>query len=422
MVRIVDASVSFSQQRLAAPLAVGAAMIDELTLATANVVVEDNGRVAAGSGAVYLSDVWAWPDESLSHQQRVEALQDLCKSIGEQAPKLLGAEAAHPLEIGLRIHALACEQLSATPSPPTLARALCGSPFDAAVHDAAGQLVNASAFALYADATPIPSADHYFPGVGACRAIASLIKPPKRELPAWYVVGMAEPLEDTLPPAIRRHGYRCFKLKLSGRGISAEVARTVEVYRAAREACVRAPRLTVDSNEGHESADAVLEYLEALEVVDADAYRAVEYLEQPTSRDLAGQPFDWRKAAARKPVLLDEGFVGMESLAAAGEQGYSGLALKTCKGHSMLLVAAAWAHRAGMMLSLQDLTNPGVALIHAALVGAHLPTVNGAELNSPQFTPAANAEYAERLPELFVPRNGVHRLPGEIPTGLGSRL
>jgi hypothetical protein len=75
-----------------------------------------------------------------------------------------------------------------------------------------------------------------------------------------------------------------------------------------------------------------------------------------------------------------------------------------------------------MMLALQDLTNPGVALIHAALVGAHLPTVNGVELNSPQFTPAANAEYAERLPELFVPRNGVHRLPRTIPAGLGSRL
>ncbi len=275
---------------------------------------------------------------------------------------------------------------------------------------------------MYADAAAIPSADDYFPGVGACRAIASLIKLPKRELPAWYVVGMAEPLEGTLLPAIRRHGYRGFKLKLSGRDLSADVARTAEVYGAARDAGVRASRLTVDSNEGYESADAVLDYLEALEAADGEAYRAVEYLEQPTSRDLAGRPFDWRQVAARKPVLLDEGFVGMESLAAAGEQGYSGLALKTCKGHSMLLVAAACAHRAGMMLSLQDLTNPGVALIHAALVGAHLPTVNGAELNSPQFTPAANAEHAERLPELFMPRNGVHRLPGEIPTGLGSRL
>ena len=75
-----------------------------------------------------------------------------------------------------------------------------------------------------------------------------------------------------------------------------------------------------------------------------------------------------------------------------------------------------------MSISLQDLTNPGISLIHAALVGAHLPTINGAELNSPQFTPAANQEFAERLPELFVPRDGVHRLPSKMPVGLGSSL
>ena len=68
-----------------------------------------------------------------------------------------------------------------------------------------------------------------------------------------------------------------------------------------------------------------------------------------------------------------------------------------------------------MTVSLQDLTNPGISLIHAALVGAHLPTINGAELNSPQFTPAANSEFVERLPELFVPRDGVHRLPARFP-------
>src|SRR5262249_3975644 len=112
----------------------------------------------------------------------------------------------------------------------------------------------------------------------------------------------------------------------------------------------------------------------------------------------------------------------LEVLAEAERQSYSGLALKTCKGHSMLLVCAAWARERGMLLTLQDLTNPGIALIHGALVGSHLPTVNGAELNSPQFTPAANEEFAERLPELFEPRAGCHVLPSPIPIGLGSTL
>jgi L-alanine-DL-glutamate epimerase-like enolase superfamily enzyme len=322
----------------------------------------------------------------------------------------------------LRIHHLACEQLSDAVGPPKLARALCASPFDAALHDAAGNLAGVSAFSLYADDTPIPSADRYFPNLGACRAVAGIIHKPKLELPAWYVVGMTEPLATTLLPAIRRHGYYCFKLKLTGRDISADIARTAEAYRAALAAGIRAPRLVVDSNEGDESAEAVLAYLDSLHAADADAYQAVEYLEQPTSRDIAKRPFNWRAVAARKPVLLDEGLTDLDSLETAREQAYRGLALKTCKGHSMLLTAAAWAHRAGMLLSLQDLTNPGIALIHAAVTGAHLPTINGAELNSPQFTPAANSEYLPRCPDLFEPRNGLHRLPSDMPTGLGSNL
>jgi len=40
-------------------------------------------------------------------------------------------------------------------------------------------------------------------------------------------------------------------------------------------------------------------------------------------------------AAARiKPVVIDESLVDLESLELARELGYSGVALKACKGHS----------------------------------------------------------------------------------------
>jgi hypothetical protein len=106
----------------------------------------------------------------------------------------------------------------------------------------------------------------------------------------------------------------------------------------------------------------------------------------------------------------------------AAQQGWSGFALKTCKGHSFSLVAAAWARRRGMLLALQDLTNPGLAAIHAFLFAAHLPVINGVELNSMQFTPAANAGWLPRLASLFEPRDGMHRLPDTAPPGLGSTL
>src|SRR6476661_5818773 len=228
---------------------------------------------------------------------------------------------------------------------------------------------------------------------------------------------MEEPLEKTLTPAIRQHGYLCFKLKLTGRDNALDVGRTIDVYRTARASASTKVRLTVDTNEANPSVESVVDYLDRLKATNPDAFATLAYLEQPTSRDIRKHPFDWRPVAKNVPVMIDEGLTDLDVLAEARRQGYSGLALKTCKGHSMLLVCAAWAHRHGMSVSLQDLTNPGISLIHAALIGAHLPTINGAELNSPQFTPGANEGFAERLPGLFEPRGGVHRLPNEIPAG-----
>jgi hypothetical protein len=422
MIRILDAAVSFRSQRLATRLVLSSGPIEELTEATASVVVEAAGQRATGYGAVYLSDLWAWPDDSLSHDVRDDALRRICETIANVLPAYFRWDALHPLELGLRLHDLACHEIPCDPSPPALARAMCASPFDAAIHDAAGLASGRSAFSFYDDPLPFPTADKYFPDGGACRAIAKIIGHPRRELPAWYVVGKCDDFDATLIPAIRHRGYRCFKLKLSGDDNDADAGHTIDVFRAATAVGAERIRLTADTNEANPSAESVLDYLLGLQSADRDAYDALEYLEQPTNRDIRQHAFDWRPVTALKPVLLDEGLTGFDVLAEAQRQGYSGLALKTCKGHSMLLACAAWARRHGMVISLQDLTNPGISLIHGALVGAHLPTINGAELNSPQFTPEANRERAARMPELFEPRGGVHRLPLEIPPGLGSCL
>ena len=72
------------------------------------------------------------------------------------------------------------------------------------------------------------------------------------------------------------------------------------------------------------------------------------------------------------------------------------------------------------MVAIQDLTNPGIALIHSALLAARVPSINGVELNSPQFTPAANAKWLPRLAALFEPHDGVHRISVPVPAGLGG--
>jgi L-alanine-DL-glutamate epimerase-like enolase superfamily enzyme len=421
--RVRSAEIEFVPRRLATPLQLSTGAICEITEARVNVTVQTSGgRIGVGRGSMFLSDLWAWPDPALSHQLRDGVLRRLCEMTARELPRLAGSELLHPLEFGLRLHQWACHDVEIAESPPSLARAMCASPFDAAVHDAVGAAVEQSAFSFYREPTRLPVADRHFPEGGAAASISRLIQKPRRELPAWWVVGKFDNLHESLEPAVKQHGYRSLKLKITGSDPHADVARTIEVFQFAKRLLGQPPTITVDSNEANPDLASVATYLELLEALDAEAFGALAYLEQPTGRDIVVDRFDWRPVTAKKPVLLDEGLTDLDILSEAQDQGWSGLALKTCKGHSMLLTAAAWAHDRGMLLSLQDLTNPGVALIHAAAVGAHLPTINGVELNSPQFTPDANEEFMPRLAELFSPRHGVHRLPAVWPAGLASRL
>ena len=369
--RVVSGTVSFHPQTLVTPLVLSTGTIEDLIEARATVTVETSaGKRADGRGSIFLSDVWAWPNLQYSHEQRVQQLQAFTSKIAAACSEFASGETLHPLELGLRLHHWALKELSTEIPIPALARAMCASPFDAAIHDATGIALGRSAFRLFDEDFPIPSADNYFPQCGVIEAIRRVIRPMQRTLPAWLVISKTDLLPEMLTNAYAKSGYRCFKLKITGRDNVEDVRRTIEVYRAAQSVGVAKPTLVIDSNEANPDAASVLDYLERLEALDCEAYRALAYIEQPTARDIVNVPFDWRPVAQRKPVLLDEGLVDLSILEVARQQGWSGFALKTCKGHSMLLVTAAWAHSHGMPLSLQDLTNPGIALIHGALAGS----------------------------------------------------
>lgn len=415
---VLDADIAFIPRKLKTPLHLSSGLISELTEARAAVTVRVAGREGRGRGSIYLSDVWAWPDASLTHESRDAALRGFCEDVARGLYAHCGGEPAHPLALGLRLH----ESVAGESSPPALARAMCASPFDAAIHDAVGIATGRSAFRFYAGAAQFPDVDGLFSGGGACAAIQRLFHSPNPSLRAWWVVGSADDLGTDLAQVIRDHGYRGFKLKILGKDNAADAARTVEVYRALRGHGVDDPALTADSNEANPDAESVLDYLERLRAEDSEAFRALRYLEQPTGRDILLHPQDWRAVTRLKPVFLDEGLTSLELLPEAKSQGWNGLALKTCKGHSFALLAAAWARENGMRLALQDLTNPGFAAIHAALFAAHVPMVNGVEINSPQFTPDANAEWLPRLAGIFEPVGGMHRIDNPHAIGLGSTL
>ena len=417
-VHVLGANVEFTDQKFLKPLIISSGAISTITEAVVEVTVRVAGREATGRGSMYLSDLWAWPDPTLSHTVRDARLRELCSSIAGDLWELCGGEATHPAELGLRLHNNICRDTS----PPPLARAMCASPFDAAIHDAVGVALNTSSFTLYDDTVALPSADPFFVDGKAARAIRELIRPPKRRLKAWYLVGKKDDIDRDIGPWVRERGYRCFKIKLMGSNNAEDVARTVEVYHGVKRLGAKNPLLQVDTNEANPDAQSVHDYFVRLKEADPEAFDAFEYFEQPTDRDIIAHRFDWHPIVQHKPVLLDEGLLSLELMEEAKRQGWSGFALKTCKGHSFILVAAAWAKQQGMSISLQDLTNPGLALIHAALFAAHVSTINDVELNSPQFTPTANQPWLLKLQPLFAPTDGYHSLPEKIPIGLGAVL
>ena len=112
------------------------------------------------------------------------------------------------------------------------------------------------------------------------------------------------------------------------------------------------------------------------------------------------------EAAKLKPVVIDESLIDYESLLLAREMGYTGAALKACKGQTQALLMGAAVQNHKLFLCVQDLTCPGASLIHSAGLAAHVPTVAAIEANSRQYVPAANAKWDKRYPGLFAIKDG----------------
>lgn len=82
------------------------------------------------------------------------------------------------------------------------------------------------------------------------------------------------------------------------------------------------------------------------------------------------------------------------------------VALKTCKGHSSALLCVCKAIEEGLIYTVQDLINPGLAFIHSAGFAARLNPLKGVEHNARQYIPWADAEIQARHRDLFSVRGG----------------
>jgi L-alanine-DL-glutamate epimerase-like enolase superfamily enzyme len=218
-------------------------------------------------------------------------------------------------------------------------------------------------------------------------------------------------LPETLGEWIPFNGLTHLKIKLNGDDLAWDVERVLAVDRVAAEAQA-ARRCTewfysLDFNEKCANVEYVLEFLKKVKKGAPAAYERVQYIEQPTNRDLKAHPENKMHAAAKlKPVVIDESLVDYESLLLARELGYSGVALKACKGQSDSLLLAAAGQKFGMFLCVQDLTCPGFSFLHSASLAARIPGVAAIEGNGRQYCPTANRRWRAQYPAMFDIKDG----------------
>ena len=423
------------------PMKFGGRVVSDVTLL--HVVCEGenrSGRIALGLGSMTMGVVWAWPSKLVDAERALQVTSELAKRIVDDANS--NPVAGHPLEVCWQL-AHRREQLAtdlatqwALPEPiPKLAQLLAASPLEAALFDAHGKAAQQSSYNLLGAEELSDDLSSYlgdeFRGLYLDQFIA---QKPQHAMPIYHLVGALDPLTqvdelqpvgdglpETLSEWIARDGLTHLKIKLDGANSEWDQERILGVNRCASGG----PRgdnaqwaFSLDFNERCANEEYVLRLLDAIEQSDRQAYQRIQYIEQPTARDLRANPQNtMHRVAQRLPVVIDESLVDYESLLLAREQGYSGVAIKACKGHAEALLMAAAAQHHKMFLCVQDLTCVGASFLHSASLTAHLPGAAAIEGNGRQYCPRANQGWDRHFPGMFDVSNGT--LPTAILDGPG---
>jgi L-alanine-DL-glutamate epimerase-like enolase superfamily enzyme len=442
-IRIISVDHQFDEFKYRAPYQFGGRSVDRVTILNVNCRVRTmGGKDAWGFGSMTLGNAWAFPaasqDAGLGAMKALaEALQPLTAACDERG---------HPIDL---FRALEPEYLRAAatvsaaralPVPiPKLCTLVVASAFDAAIHDAYGKAFGVSVYETYGPSFMQRDLSHdlgpEFKGEYLDRYVPSA---PRATTPVFHSIGASDPLEaadvktridDGLPNTfeewIPRDGLTRFKIKLNGGNLDADVERIVRIDRIVNRVLAdrRAAdwKYLLDFNEGCPNVAYLLDCLRRVKEATPTGFERILYIEQPTARDLRKDRANVMHEAARlRPVVIDESLTDLETLLLAREMGYTGVALKACKGQTQAMLMAAAAQKFGMFLCVQDLTCPGASLIHSAGIAARVPGNAGIEANARQFVPSASAPWEARFPGLFTIRDGVMQTGQLTGAGLGA--
>jgi L-alanine-DL-glutamate epimerase-like enolase superfamily enzyme len=441
-IRIAEVVHDFEDHVYRAPYKFGGRVVDRVTLLNVRCrVTTRNGQAAWGFGSMTMGNVWAFPSATMSYDATLEAMQVLASRIARLTESC--SEIGHPLDIAhvlepeyLKASAEVSAELGLTEPIPKLCTLVVASPFDAALHDAFGKVHGRNVYDTYGPDLMTHDLSRYLgPDFQGERLDRVLLSTPQERIPVFHSVGGLDPIEasdvqtpvddglpETLDEWIRRDGLVRLKIKLQGDDLSWDVERTLAIDRQA------GLPFCLDFNERCPDVQYILECLRRIRDRSPHAFERLLYIEQPTARDLEANRQNVMHDAARlRPIVIDESLTDLERLLLARDMGYTGVALKACKGQSQTVLMAAAAQKYKMFVCVQDLTCPGASLIHSVGIAARVPAVAGIEANARQYVPAANEPWRNRFPGIFMFTDGYIRTaeiggPGlGIPDDMASR-
>lgn len=441
-IRVEDVTFAFEDIRYRTPYKFGGNNVDRTTLLNVHCTVRDKaGRTAKGFGSMPLSNPWAFPSRTMSYDTTQNAMRELAKRLVPVTAAY--KEYGHPIDINTALEpeyqktaASVSAALKLASPIPDLCTLVTASPIDAAIHDAFGKLHNRNCYATYGRDFMAHDLSRYlgakFKGEYLSRYVLAA---PRASVNLYHSVGGSDPLlpadvktplkdglPETLPEWIKYNGLHHIKIKLQGDDLAWDIDRVVAIDRIAGETSPNVDwRYCVDFNERCPNVGYLLEFLRQVKEKTPRGFDRIEYIEQPTQRDLkADRANHMHQAAKLRPVVIDESLTSLETLLLARDMGYTGVALKACKGQSQAMLMAAAGRKFGMFLCVQDLSCPGASLVHSAGIASHVPGVSGIEANSRQYLPAANAEWAPKFPGLFKITTGTLDTSQLTGPGLGA--
>ncbi|NNE01311.1 MAG: mandelate racemase/muconate lactonizing enzyme family protein [Pirellulaceae bacterium] len=408
------------------PMKFGGRVVTDVTVLSADCEAQSGAGTAMGLGSMTMGVAWAWPEPTIDGDTKLAVVVELANRLARSYVD--ADQSGHPMDICHRhdsqrdqiARQLAAER-GISSGIPKLAVLLAASPIEAALFDAHGKAAGVSSYSLLSREHLTNDLSHYLGDAYRGIYLDQLIsQTPVDVLPLYHLVGALDPLTaddldepvgdglpETLGDWIKRNELTHLKIKLNGDDLDWDVDRVARIYRVASGSRSGKWFFSLDFNERCDDEAYVLSLLDQLRSIEPDALECIEYIEQPTHRDLESHPeITMHGVAKQLPVVIDESLVDLQSLRTAIDQGYSGIALKACKGHAEALLLGAVAVHEDLFLCVQDLTCVGASLLHSASLAAHIPGVAAIESNGRQYSPAGNERWMDAFGEFFEVRGG----------------